>query len=59
MGEAEWDEFVVVVGENLLGLSLEVSLMEEARRRQNMGSRVRGKRVSGGLRRWRRKEGHA
>jgi len=33
VGEAKWDEFAVVMGENQLGLSLEVSLMEEDRRR--------------------------
>jgi len=58
VGEAEWDEFEIVVGENLLGLRLQVSLMEEERRRRNMGSRVKGKRVPGGRGQWRRNEGH-
>jgi len=37
-------------GENLLGSSLEVSLMEEERRRKKMGSGVREERVSAGSR---------
>ena len=47
-------------GENLLGLSLKVPLIEDERRRKKMGSRARGEReCRGGCGRWRRKEGHA
>jgi len=46
VGEAEGDEFEVVVGRKPAGLSLEVSLMKEERRRKKMGSKVRGERVS-------------
>ena len=48
-GDVEWNEFAVVYNENLVGLSLEVTLMEEERRRKKIGSRVRGERVSGGV----------
>jgi len=53
----EWDEFAAVWGENLLGFSLEVTLIEEERRRKKTSRRVRGERVSGGRGRWRKKGG--
>ena len=62
IGEVEWDEFAVVWDENLLGLNLEVMLMEEGRMRKKTGSRVRGQTaesVEGSRQVEKEREGHA